>query len=127
MPKDFSRALRIADQIQRELSDLLRHELKDPRVGAITITAVDVTRDYGHAKIYYTTLGNDEENDLVEQGLARASGFLRSQLSHSMKLRVVPQLHFVYDRSIEHSAKLSSLIDEAVSQEGKTSKIQSSD
>ncbi len=127
MPKDFSRALRIADQIQRELADLLRHEVKDPRVGSITITAVDVTRDYGHAKIYYTTLGSDEENSLVEEGLARASGFLRSQLSHRMKLRIVPQLHFVYDRSIERGEKLSSLIDEAISQEGDSSKKPSAD
>ncbi len=127
MPKDFSRALRIADQIQRELADLLRHEVKDPRVGSITITAVDVTRDYGHAKIYYTTLGSDGENSLVEEGLARASGFLRSQLSHRMKLRIVPQLHFAYDRSIEQGAKLSSLIDEAISQEGDSSKKSTAD
>lgn len=127
MPKDYSRALRIADQIQRELADLLRFEVRDPRVGSVTITAVDVTRDYGHAKIYYTILGSHEENKLIEEGLVRASGFLRTQLSHRMKLRIVPQLHFIYDCSVERGIKLSSLIDEAISQEGSPSKIPPSD
>ncbi len=118
MPKDYSRTLRVADQIQRELADLLHHEIKDPRVGLITVTAVEVTRDYGHAKVYYTTLGNQEENFLVEKGLEHASGFLRTNLSHRMKLRVVPQLHFIYDESVERGVRLSCLIDEAVAQEG---------
>ena len=62
MPKDFSRTLRVADQIQRELADLLQNEIKDPRVGKVTITAVEVTRDYGHAKIFYTTFENFDKN-----------------------------------------------------------------
>ena len=117
MPKDFSRTLRVADQIQRELADLLQNEIKDPRVGKITITAVEVTRDYGHAKIFYTTLGSVEENFLAENGLDHAKGFLRSNLSHRMKLRVIPQLHFVYDESVERGVRLSKLIDEAIAQE----------
>ena len=117
MPKDFSRTLRIADQIQRELADLIDHEIKDPRIIKITLTGVEVDRDYAHAKVFYTTLGNKEENFLVEKGLERASGFLRSQLSHRMKLRSVPQLHFIYDKSIEHGIHLSRLIDEAIAQE----------
>lgn len=117
MPRDFSRTLRIADQIQRELADLIDHEIKDPRIIKITLTGVEVDRDYAHAKVFYTTLGSKEENFLVEKGLEHASGFLRSQLSHRMKLRSVPQLNFVYDRSIEHGIHLSHLIDEAVAQE----------
>ncbi|MEK6735309.1 MAG: 30S ribosome-binding factor RbfA [Pseudomonadota bacterium] len=117
MPKDFSRTLRVADQIQRELADLLQNEIKDPRVGKVTITAVEVTRDYGHAKIFYTTLGSVEENFLAENGLDHAKGFLRSNLSHRMKLRVIPQLHFVYDESVERGVRLSKLIDEAIAQE----------
>lgn len=117
MPKDFSRTLRVADQIQRELADLLQNEIKDPRVGKVTITAVEVTRDYGHAKIFYTTLGSVEENFLAEKGLDHAKGFLRSSLSHRMQLRVIPQLHFVYDESVERGVRLSKLIDEAIAQE----------
>jgi len=117
MPKDYPRTLRIADQIQRELADLLQHEIKDPRVGQITLTAVEVTRDYSHAKVFYTTLGSKEENFLVEKGLEHAKGFLRSNLSHRMKLRIVPQLHFIYDESVERGVRLSKLIDEAIAQE----------
>jgi len=118
MPKDFSRTLRVADQIQRELADLLQNEVKDPRVIQITLTAVEVSRDYAYAKVFYTSLGNEETNSLLEKGLEKAGGFLRSSLSKRIKLRVVPQLIFVYDKSIEHGAYLSKLIDEAVSQEG---------
>ncbi|PSJ17772.1 30S ribosome-binding factor RbfA [Nitrosomonas supralitoralis] len=117
MSRDFSRSLRIADQIQREIADLIQNEIKDPRVKHITITAVEVTRDYSHAKIFYTTLVQRDENFLIEKGLEHAKGFLRSNLSHRMKLRVVPQLHFVYDESVERGFRLSKLIDEAIAQE----------
>ena len=75
MPRDFSRTLRVADQIQRELADLVQNEIKDPRVRQITITAVEVTRDYSNAKVFYTTLCSKEENVLVEKGLEHAKGF----------------------------------------------------
>ena len=117
MPKDYSRALRIADQIQRDLADLIRNELKDKRIGMITLTGVEVSQDYGHAKVYYTTLGSAEENFLTEKGLQHAAVFLRSQLSQRLRLRVVPLLHFTYDRSIEQGTHLSQLIDKAVEQD----------
>ena len=117
MSKDYSRALRIADQIQRDLAELIRNELKDKRIGMITITGVEVSQDYGHAKVYYTTLGSAEENFLTEKGLQHAAVFLRSQLSQRLRLRVVPLLHFIYDRSIEHGIHLSQLIDKAVEQD----------
>lgn len=117
MPKDYSRTLRVADQIQRELADLMQHEIKDPRVGQVTITAVEVTRDYSHAKVFYTTLASKEDLFLVENGLDHAKGFLRSSLSHRMKLRVTPQLQFIYDESVERGVRLSKLIDEAIAQD----------
>jgi ribosome-binding factor A len=112
MPRDFARTDRVAEQIQRELAELIRLEVKDPRVRMVTLTAVEVTADYAHAKVYYTTLNGSDSK--VQQGLERASGFLRSQLAHAMKLRVIPQLHFVYDTSVERGAHLSQLIDQAV-------------
>jgi ribosome-binding factor A len=120
MPRDYARTDRVAEQIQRELADLIRLEVKDPRVRMVTVTGVEVARDYSHAKIFYTTL--EGANDLVQQGLERASGFLRSQLAHAMKLRITPQLHFVYDPSIEHGAHLSQLIDQAVASDRARSK-----
>ena len=118
MPRDFSRAARIADQIQRDLSDLIRKELKDPRVGLVTITAVEVTRDLSHAKVYITSLTGAESTDRSIQALQHAAGFLRTQLSHTLKVRSIPQLHFVYDASVERGARLSQLIDQAVAGEG---------
>lgn len=112
MPKDFARTDRVAEQIQRELAELIRLEVKDPRVRMVTLTSVEVTADYSHAKVFYTTLQGSEAK--IQQGLERASGFLRSQLAHAMKLRVIPQLHFIYDTSIERGAHLSQLIDQAV-------------
>ncbi|SET47326.1 ribosome-binding factor A [Nitrosomonas marina] len=119
MPKDFHRQLRVADQIQRELADLLTHEIKDPRLGNITITAVEISRDYAYAKVFYTALDNQDNSSLIEKALAKASGHLRSSLSKRIKLRIVPQLIFTYDQSVEHGAYLSRLIDEAVAQEKK--------
>ena len=120
MPKDFARTERVAEQMQRDLAELLRLEVKDPRVRMVTLTGVDLARDYSHAKIYYTAL--EGENPAIQQGLTRASGFLRSQLAHAMKLRVIPQLQFVYDASVERGARLSRLIDEALEADAKQHK-----
>jgi ribosome-binding factor A len=112
MPKDYARTDRIAEQIQRELAQLIRLEVKDPRVHMVTITGGEVTRYYAHAKVFYTTLeGGSSE---LQKGLERTSGFLRSKLASAMKLRITPQLHFVYDASIEHGSHLSQLIDKAI-------------
>jgi ribosome-binding factor A len=117
MPKDFPRSRRVADQIQRELADIIRLELKDPRVGLATITAVDVSSDLEHAKIFVTSLGPVSDHDALLAGLRRASGFLRSQLSHRMKLRIVPALSFEYDSSVERGMQLSRLIDQAIAED----------
>src|ERR1700693_3411642 len=114
MPREFARAARIADQIQRDLSDLFRQELKDPRVGLVTITAVEVSRDLSHAKVYVTSLAEAESTEQSVQALQHAAGFLRSQLARTLNLRTVPQLHFVYDVSVERGVRLSHLIDQAV-------------
>lgn len=115
MSKAFSRTGRVAEQIQRDLAELIQLEVKDPRVGMVTLTSVEVTPDYAHAKIYFTTMGAADQVALAQAGLERAAGFLRSQLAHRMKLRIMPQLHFIYDTSVEHGVRLSRLIDEAVS------------
>jgi ribosome-binding factor A len=117
VPKDYPRSRRIAEQIQRELSEIIRLELKDPRVGMITLTDVEVTPDYSHAKIFFTRLGDEADNAailMVSKALEHAAGFLRSELAHRMRLRIVPQLHFEYDESVARGVRLSNLIDEAV-------------
>ncbi len=114
MGKAFLRTGRVAEQIQRELAELIQMEVKDPRVGMVTLTGVEVTQDYSHAKVYFTTMKSAEQAPKAQAGLEHAAGFLRSQLAHRMKLRIMPQLHFVYDTSVEHGVRLSQLIDEAV-------------
>ncbi len=114
MPKGPARSLRVADQIQRELAEIIRTELKDPRVGMITLTGVEVTADYSHAKVFYTLMGSAAERAETESGLKQAGGFLRSQIARRIKLHSIPQLHFVYDASVERGFELSRLIDEAV-------------
>ncbi|HEY6239731.1 MAG TPA: 30S ribosome-binding factor RbfA [Burkholderiales bacterium] len=109
------RLRRVADQIQRELSGLLRAELKDPRVGMITLTGVEVSPDLGHAKVFFTTLADAESLTRIEAGLKRAAGFLRAQLGKRLKLRVTPEIHFKHDVSVEQGVRLSQLIDAAVS------------
>lgn len=115
MPKDYPRTRRIAEQIQRELAELVRLELKDPRVpGLVTITDVEVSPDQSHAKVFFTVFGDERLVADAAQGLNRAAGFLRTQLARRMKLRTIPQLEFKYDASVERGVRLSHLIDEAV-------------
>ena len=117
MAKEFSRSDRVAEQIQRELADLLQFEVKDPRVGMVTITEVEVSGDMSHAKMYYSAAEGTKE---LQKGLEKSAGFLRTQLSKRLLLRTVPQLHFVYDASIDRGMKLSKLIDEALAPEAPT-------
>lgn len=117
MAKEFSRSRRVGEQIQRELAELVQRELKDPRLGMVTISAVEVTKDLSVAKVFFTVLNPGHDVQQTLKGLNHAVGFLRRELGHRMKLRVVPELRFQYDRSIEEGSRLSALIDEAVSQD----------
>ena len=121
MAKDFSRSDRISEQIRRELADLLQFEVKDPRVSMVTITEVEVSGDIAHAKIYFSAPVQDNPQALAElqKSLDKSAGFLRSQLGKRMMVRTVPQLHFIYDTSIDHGMKISRLIDEALAQQDK--------
>ena len=110
--KGFRRSDRVAEQVRRDLADLIRGELKDPRVGMISLTAVELTPDYAHAKVFFATL-NSEHLEEVQVGLRRASGFLRRELGKRLHIHTLPELHFVYDNSIEHGANMSLLIDQA--------------
>jgi len=104
------RPQRLGDLIQRELSELVQRELRDPRVGMITLTGVDVSPDFSHAKVFFTTL-SDAHVAEATQGLRRASGFLRSPLATRIKLYTTPELRFEYDESVERGDRLSRLID----------------
>ncbi len=114
MPRDFPRTRRIGEQMQRELAALIRDGVKDPRVGMVTVSAVEVTRDLAHAKVFVTVLGDEQARRDTMTALASAAGYLRHELGQRMLTRTVPSLRFVYDESIEHGSRLSALIDAAV-------------
>ncbi|MDO8438988.1 MAG: 30S ribosome-binding factor RbfA, partial [Telluria sp.] len=105
---------RVADQIQRDLAEIIAYELKDPRVGMVTISEVQLTPDYAHAKVFFTMLKDDKESvrNTVE-GLQAASGFIRKQLGLRLHIHTLPQLHFVHDTSTSRGMEMSLLIDQA--------------
>jgi ribosome-binding factor A len=115
MAKEYSRTQRVADHLQRELAGLIQREVRDPRLGMVSITGVDVSRDMGHAKVHFTLLTADESDDVEESTavLNKAAGFLRSQLSRDSSMRSVPQLRFYFDASVGRGRYLEDLISKA--------------
>lgn len=111
----FSRSERVQAQLKRELADLTRTGLKDPRAGFITINEVSVTRDYSHATVYYTVL-DDDKRDITAEALQHARGHLRSELARRIKLFKIPELHFQYDHSLEHGMNISRLIEQTAAE-----------
>jgi ribosome-binding factor A len=114
MGKEFSRSQRVAEQIRRELAELIRLEVKDPRVGFISLTDVEISPDFSHAKVYFSSMTGEEGLDAILQGLQRAGGFLRRELGKRIRIHTLPELHFHYDKSVLEGSRLSALIDEAV-------------
>ncbi|MEJ2801787.1 ribosome-binding factor A [Comamonas sp. BIGb0124] len=120
MPKKSTtpnRSYRVADQIQRDLTELIARELKDPRVGMVTLQGVEVTPDYAHAKVYFSLLTGDPEQ--TELALNQAAGFLRNGLFKRLHIHTVPTLHFHFDRTPERAADMNALIAKAVASRGK--------
>lgn len=116
MAKEFSRTQRVGDFLKQELARLIQLEVRDPRVGMVSVTGVEVSRDMAHAKVFVTVLGKDTEADAAESiaALNHAAGFLRSQVARISNARTTPKLRFVFDASIGRGARMSSLIDAAV-------------
>ena len=113
MPREFSRGRRVADLIQKELAILLQREIKDPRVGMITINEVTVSRDLAYGDVYFTVLPDDHHEE-SEEILNHAAGFLRSQLAKVLSTRTTPRLRFHYDKTIVEGARISKAIDNAL-------------
>jgi ribosome-binding factor A len=125
MAHDFKRSDRVAQLLQRKLALLIQQEVKDPRLpGFITVSAAEVSKDLAHAKIYFTVFNGDPK--IAEQILNSAASYLRSVIAKSLTLRIAPQLHFIYDKSIEYGSRLSRLIDQ-VNQSSEDSKDEESD
>jgi ribosome-binding factor A len=114
MPREFPRARRVEEQLKRLLAELIRREVKDPRVGLITITSAEVSRDLTHAKVFFTPFAGVGNAEAALEALRHASGYLRHQVRNLMRLRVAPELDFHIDDSVERGARLSALIQDAV-------------
>ncbi len=106
------RAQRVGDQIQREISRMLYEEIKDPRIGMVTISRVIVSRDLSVARVYYTVYGEQEVRDTSRAGLEHAAGHIRTQLGRYLRIRSVPELRFIFDRSLDHVARIEHLLKE---------------
>ncbi len=124
MAREFSRTQRISDQVQKDLAQLIQREIKDPRLGMVTISYVKIAKDLGYADIYITVMalgGKDEATAVTEslKILNGASGFLRGQLSSKIKLRVMPQLRFHFDESVDRGRRLNDLIIQASHADGR--------
>jgi ribosome-binding factor A len=109
MPQGFGRHQRVAEQIRREIADLLREEIRQVGISLLTVTDCEVTRDLSYARVYYSVL-NAEERERAQGWLDSAAGHLRTELAHRMRLRSVPRLSFHYDPSIEHGMQMDALI-----------------
>jgi ribosome-binding factor A len=103
---------RVGEQLKKELSQIIQTELKDPRIGFITVTGVEVTSDLSQARVYLSVLGSDEQKEETLKALARGTGFLRSELGKRVRLRHTPELIFKFDSSIEYGSRIESLLDQ---------------
>jgi len=115
MAQEYSRTSRVSQQIQKELARILQQEVKDPRIGMVTISGVDVTRDLAYAKVFVTFLTvGDQTNDESLEGLNAAAGYIRRLLGKAMRLRIVPEIRFIFDSTLTEGLRISELVSGAV-------------
>ena len=123
MRKNSVKSSRVNSEVQREIAELIRSEIKDPRISPMTsVTKVDVTTDLKYCKVYISVFGDESSKDDTLAGLKKASGFIRSQLAKRINLRNTPELTFIYDDSMEHGMYMSNLIDKVASEDAKAHK-----
>ncbi|HHW08047.1 MAG TPA: 30S ribosome-binding factor RbfA [Clostridia bacterium] len=113
------RTQRVTEEMKREIAAIIKEELKDPRVGFVTVTGVEITPDYRYAKVFVSVYGSDEEVNQALEGLEKASGFIRKEVGRRIKLRYTPELSFRFDESIRHGAKIAEILADMQEKEGK--------
>ncbi|MDH2923813.1 ribosome-binding factor A [Nicoletella semolina] len=116
MSREFKRSDRVAQALQKEIAVILQREVKDPRIGMVTVSDVEISRDLAYAKVFVTFLF-DEDSRVIEsglEGLNKASGYIRTLLGKAMRLRIVPELRFVYDQSLVEGMRMSNLVTHVV-------------
>lgn len=119
MAKSFSRPQRVGHELQKEIAIILQREIKDPRLGMVTVSGVELSKDLSYAKVFVTFL-NDDDSEVVTQGLKvlnDATGYIRSLVGKAMKLRIIPELKFVYDQSLVEGIRMSNLVSQVIQQD----------
>lgn len=129
MSRAFGRAQRVADFLRKELSSLILLELRDPRIGMVSITDVELSKDLAHAKVFVTVLGCDSSEEAADSvdGLNQAAGFLRTEISKQSKMRTIPSIRFVFDDSVQRGHKMSQLIEQALQSDKRLSEKRKGD
>ncbi len=117
MPREHSRSQRVAEEIRRILSELIRREIEDRNTGFVTLTEIDLSRDMSHAKVFFSVIDPQEQAEAATDRLEQAKGFLRGELGRKLRIRTIPELQFFYDDSLERGARVTRLIDETMSDE----------
>ena len=107
---DYQRSDRVGDLLLEVISDLLRREIRDPRIGSVTLTGAKVSKDLRHARVYFTLLGGDDDATEVTAGLKSATGYIRSKVAKELKLRFVPTIEFVYDETEDEARRIETLL-----------------
>lgn len=113
------RTRRVAEEMKREIANIIKEDIKDPRVGFVTVTGVEVTPDFRYAKVFVSVYGSDVEINQALEGLEKASGFIRKEIGNRIKLRYTPELSFRFDESIRHGAKIAEILADMQEKEGK--------
>ena len=111
MNKGYSRATRVADLLKEEISEMLCKEVKDPHIGFITITDVDLSKDLKHAQVFYTILGDEQQAEESADALSRVSSFIKKQLGKRLRMRYIPEIIFKYDHSLAYGTKIDNILD----------------
>lgn len=116
MAREFSRADRVAQELQKEIAIILQREVKDPRIGMVTVSDVEISRDLAYAKVFVTFLFDNDDSAIKRglEGLNKASGYIRTLVGKAMRLRIVPELRFVYDQSLVEGMRMSNLVTNVV-------------
>lgn len=122
MAREFARHRRVGQQLQKEIAMIIMKEIKDPRIGMITVNDVEVSRDLAYAKVFFTLL-NDDADTIAEAGelLNEASGYIRSMLSSRTRLRILPELRFVYDPSLIEGVRMTSIVNKVIAEDQRKS------
>ncbi|KDN10840.1 30S ribosome-binding factor RbfA [Gilliamella sp. Imp1-1] len=124
MAKAFNRSYRVGHELQKEIAIILQREIKDPRLGMVTVSGVDISRDLSYAKVFVTFL-NDDDPQVIEQGLTvlnDAKGYIRTLIGKAMRLRIIPEIKFFYDESLVKGMQMSSLVADVIKQDNERHK-----